>query len=654
MAHLNTMQLFRALGLLTLAFVADAAKLSAKSTMDIESLAGITGITHLRKTVNTSATSEPASKQLSSVAGALTHLLHSGAEGSNNSAIVSTILELVNVTMRGKLMAAHEKSVQKMTEAEEGLSNCLSTYKAADKIRFPPTSFLQANDTNATPWYEEFFESYLWCKKYEANLSAKVNECDYFCLQETQTIDQNCVALDEECNQIDCAPSAREGYRAFLERMVGTLEASLVKNTNWTFNNSHKCTDIKGEVETCYKKCDNITTEVKPKTEEVVAGCCAPRATAESGKCDELKSRREAWLEYDTCYDNALSTWQTVKVDQEAQGLSRMSQMRSLLRIVCIIDSFGHDQKSKLQACINKDYKQAPEVLLMKITAGEPHSKLDVFACNASEVPGSKEFDAIHYSHLPTGIAACPAVTCEDACGLSDSSSQYQEVEVCVGLGEWQNDPINTKEGWSRMGPAFQTGANVACESSSFFNAGSGSCSYAACPEKAKRNSEDPASSSANPTKGPGGCPCKMMMQRKTTTPLPVMTTVKTKCFKQHSAAIYWDLGSAQSLGSVTAMLKPGVSRVEVYITNNGPKDGLTTSDSCGDITESTSADCSGKSGGRFLVLKGVSAGSCVMGHCEIEWCQVKVDNVELSQEPMKGTGELYAGEVVVPDAGDL
>ena len=31
-------------------------------------------------------------------------------QGSNNSAIVSTILELVNVTMRGKLMAAHEKS----------------------------------------------------------------------------------------------------------------------------------------------------------------------------------------------------------------------------------------------------------------------------------------------------------------------------------------------------------------------------------------------------------------------------------------------------------------------------------------------------------------------------------------------------------------
>ncbi|CAL1158638.1 unnamed protein product [Cladocopium goreaui] len=319
--------------------------------------------------------------------------------------------------------------------------------------------------------------------------------------------------------------------------------------------------------------------------------------------------------------------------------------MRSLLRIVCIIDSFGKNQKDKLQACINKNYTQAEEVLTMKISAGYPESKLEIFTCNASEVPGSPEFDSLHYSHLPNGISACPAVTCEDACGLSDSSQHYKEVEVCVGLGAWQNKTIDTAEGWSRMGAAYHVGANVTCDSNSFFNAGSGNCSYAACPENSFRNTEDIASSAANPTKGPGGCPCKMVMQRKTTTPLPVMTTIETKCFKQHGKAVYWDLGSAQSLGSVTADLKPGVARVEVYITNNGPADTLSNTGFCGDITDSTTADCSGKSGGRFLVLKGVTAGSCVMGDCEIEWCQVKVDNVELAQDPMDGTGTVYAGE---------
>ena len=33
---------------------------------------------------------------------------------------------------------------------------------------------------------------------------------------------------------------------------------------------------------------------------------------------------------------------------------------------------------------------------------------------------------ALALAEVP-GIAACPAVTCEDACGLSDSSSQYQD-----------------------------------------------------------------------------------------------------------------------------------------------------------------------------------------------------------------------------------
>ncbi|CAK9062279.1 unnamed protein product, partial [Durusdinium trenchii] len=625
----KTMQFLRTLGILCLAFHdAAAAKMSEKPSINIESLAGIHD-THLSKALASTA-SDPSSKQLGSVAGALTHLLSAGSEGTNSSAVVDAILELVNVTMKGKLYTGHEKSMQKLTDAEHEFEKCVNHYKAADKVRFPPASFLQANVTNATPWYEEYFESYLWCKNYEAKLSTEVNECDYYCLQETQTVDQNCVALDEECNQIDCAPVTREGYRAFLERMVNTLEGYLVKNTNWTFNNSHKCTDIMGEVETCYRKCDNITTVVKPQSETVLAGCCAPRATAESGKCNELKSRREAWLEYDSCYDSAYSNWELVKADQEAQGISRMAQMRSIQRMVCLIDSFGPEQKTKLKQC-------------------DPESKLDIFTCNASEVPGSPEFDALHYSHLPDGISACPAVTCEDACGLSNSSQDYKEVEVCVGLGSWQSTPISSTEGWSQMGAAFHIAANVSCDSELFFNAGSGNCSYAACPEGSVRNVEDLASSAANPTKGPGGCPCKMTMQRKTTTPIPEMTTVPAKCFKQHGKAAYWDLGSSQSLGSVSATLHPGVGRVEVYLTDSGPTEGgLTSTDSCGSITSSLTADCSAKSAGRFLVLKGITAGTCVMGDCDIAWCHVKVDGAELTQDPEPSTGKSYAGEVVI------
>ena len=40
-----------------------------------------------------------------------------------------------------------------------------------------------------------------------------------------------------------------------------------------------------------------------------------------------------------------------------------------------------------------------------------------------------------------------------------------EEVEVCVGLGAWQNKTIDTAEGWSRMGAAYHVGANVTCDS---------------------------------------------------------------------------------------------------------------------------------------------------------------------------------------------
>ena len=40
-----------------------------------------------------------------------------------------------------------------------------------------------------------------------------------------------------------------------------------------------------------------------------------------------------------------------------------------------------------------------------------------------------------------------------------------EEVEVCVGLGAWQNKTIDTAEGWSRMGAAYHVGANITCDS---------------------------------------------------------------------------------------------------------------------------------------------------------------------------------------------
>eukprot|EP00437_Effrenium_voratum_P044277 CAMPEP_0181474890 /NCGR_PEP_ID=MMETSP1110-20121109/40895_1 /TAXON_ID=174948 /ORGANISM="Symbiodinium sp., Strain CCMP421" /LENGTH=636 /DNA_ID=CAMNT_0023600097 /DNA_START=59 /DNA_END=1969 /DNA_ORIENTATION=- len=627
-------------GLVALAVVhAAAAKAAADlKGMDIASLAG-----------------EPLAKvadplNAGTVEGALTGLLKAGSEATNNTAVAGTILDIVNVSMKEKLYAAHNESLKKIEEASQQFNDCLTTYKAADEVRFPPTSLLQTNGSNGSAWYEEYFEAYSWCKSYEANLSVQTQDCEYYCLKETQTIDQQCVALDEECNQLDCTPVSHEGYRAFLERVVANIEKHMGLNSDWNFNVSHKCKDIKGEVETCYKNCDDIVEVVKPKTEEAHAGCCAPRATAESAKCNELKNRRTAWEAYDTCYDTASSNWDTVKNEHEAQGVSRAAQMRSILRMVCLISSFGEDQKEKLQKCMDSNFTQHAEVLEMKIAAGDPAEKLEVFACNASEVPGSTEFDALHYGNLPKGVSACPAVTCASACGVSSpTSSHFEEVEVCVALNAWQKDPISTTEGWSKMGSAYFLGADRECKSELFWNSGTGECEYAACPDNSVRNTEDAAPTSGTPTKGPGSCPCKMKMHRKTTTIAPLAKkAVEAKCFKQDGSAVYFDLGSAQSLGNVSAVVTPG-NRVEVFLTNTDTSAAPATSESCGLITESsTSVDCSPHSAGRFLVFKGTTAGTCVHGDCSVSWCQVQLEGKEMTQDPALNTGSTYTGKVIV------
>ena len=37
------------------------------------------------------------------------------------------------------------------------------------------------------------------------------------------------------------------------------------------------------------------------------------------------------------------------------------------------------------------------------------------FGGNESETPGTQAFDELHYSHLPTGLANCPQLQCQDS-----------------------------------------------------------------------------------------------------------------------------------------------------------------------------------------------------------------------------------------------
>jgi len=518
---------------------------------------------------------------LNSVAGALTDLLKSSNQGSgaassslsslaqasNTSAIVDTIKDLLNVTMKGRLYDAHKSSLLAIEESKGKFATCRKNYEAEDKVRFPGVALLQS--ANATPWYEEYFQAYSQCKLWEAQIARDMTACDYHCTSEVKVVGEDCTFLGDQCGPLDCAPVSGETYKSFLERMIKDIKAHLDFLVWERYNETHGCNDIWGTAERCFKDCDGHVMEIKdlvPEKPSDIPGCCAPRTQAEDAKCQELKSQRVAWQTYDQCYDAALPQWETTKDEQVAEGDSRKAQMRSILRMMCYVSSFGPNQASLLTECMEKDFTQDPEVLAMIIDPGMPETKLDAFACNASETPGTSAFDALHYSELPTGLAACPALHCEEAC----------------------NGEVNISS--SRIVAA-------------------------------------------------------------TAAPLPEMTTVSTKCFKKSASAdsVYWDFGSEQAVGAVSADPDSTVSSIKVYLTNKEHGAVLPSTELCGTITEaSKSVECSATTGGRYLVMQPFITGTCVFGGCTPSWCMMSVDGANMTQEPMTSTGSSFTGQVVV------
>ncbi|CAJ1374635.1 unnamed protein product [Effrenium voratum] len=284
-------------------------------------------------------------------------------------------------------------------------------FEAADHVRFPPASLLQAN---STPWYEEYFQAYTQCKTWEGMIAADLTACDYYCTSQVKVMGENCTSLGEECGPLDCAPVSGEGYKAFLDRMIAELKAQMGVLDLARYNESHRCNDIMGTAERCFKNCDGHVEEIVPKTQSDIPGCCAPRTQGEDAKCKELTSQREAWEAYDQCYDTSIPQWETTKAEQVAEGQARMAQMRSLQRMLCYVDSFGPDQKSKFSICMEKDFTKDEEVLAMELEPGGSGTHAVALPSLRGETPGTKEFDALHYGHLPAGLAGCPTVQCQD------------------------------------------------------------------------------------------------------------------------------------------------------------------------------------------------------------------------------------------------
>ncbi|CAK9005468.1 Uncharacterized protein SCF082_LOCUS8610 [Durusdinium trenchii] len=485
---------------------------------------------------------EVADPHLKSVAGALTDLLKTNGTGTaaNNSAIIGTIKDLLEKNMKGHVKESFEKSVQAIEESKHEFAQCRLAYEKADPVRFPKASLLQAN---STPWYEAYFQAYSQCKAWEGQVAADLTACDYYCTSQVKIMGENCTNLGLQCGPLDCAPVSGEGYKAFLDRMIsdikGQIEAlQLARSGPGRYNLTHRCQDILGTAERCFKNCDGHIEEIIPKSESDIPGCCAPRTQAEDAKCKELANQRKAWEDYDVCYDSKFPQWETTKAEQLAQMPSLQAQMRSILRMICYIESFGENQAAKLNQCMEKDYTKHPEVVALTLEPGLPEEKVDAFSCNASETPGTEAFDELHYHDLPVGLAKCPQLQCQDVCGF-----------------------VNVKA---------------------------------------------------------------MNVSTTSLAPLVEKTTVKSHCFKkgESQTAVFWDLGSAQDVGTVSAIPSAGVARIKVYLTNTGPEDPLASTAQCGTITiGSKTVSCSSRGAARYLVLEPFVDGSCVFGGCTQSWC---------------------------------
>eukprot|EP00931_Biecheleriopsis_adriatica_P061076 TRINITY_DN36708_c0_g1_i1.p1 TRINITY_DN36708_c0_g1~~TRINITY_DN36708_c0_g1_i1.p1 ORF type:complete len:596 (-),score=73.34 TRINITY_DN36708_c0_g1_i1:129-1763(-) len=524
---------------------------------------------------------------LGSIASQLAGLVEaSSAPATGNAQVATTISDIIE-QMKVKLRAAHNESLATLAQATADLEACVSTYQAADPVRF--ASSLLGIDSHLLKLTHEAAPaacaSHPQCNQLglagdccpapgglmlscceptttqppmecqgdpqtQATLQA---ECENNCSAQAAIITQSCTNANPDCAPLECAATSGEEYRAYLQRMVDYIDGIVPDTTNLT----SPCIDIVEWMRNCTQHCSNTTA---PPT----VTCCATRASQDHEICTRLNSQRTAWANYSSCYDNALVGYNTVTQEVEFEASSRRAQMRSIKRIECLLNTFNtSDQAARIATCISTDQQQTADVLSMIIVIPNPAAKLQEFACNASSVPGSAEYDAQHYGHLSSAVSVCPISGCDSVCAPSTTGTQ------------------------NLTAPGASTGSTTVA----------------------------PVTNSAS-SASPGDA-----------------------CYElaAGSTAAYWDMGSLQTLGDVEVSPGASFTSIRVYLSTTGAGSLLDENSFCGTISASTAphkVSCGGISvPGRFLVLKPAASNGAP------SWCGMKVDGDKMCIPPVATTG---------------
>eukprot|EP00931_Biecheleriopsis_adriatica_P054926 TRINITY_DN32377_c0_g1_i1.p1 TRINITY_DN32377_c0_g1~~TRINITY_DN32377_c0_g1_i1.p1 ORF type:complete len:551 (-),score=74.86 TRINITY_DN32377_c0_g1_i1:87-1739(-) len=388
-------------------------------------------IEHLGVSPGTEAHQDLSSPHLGDVSSQLTQLLQLQSLGdqapTNNSEAATQISNLIQPFI-DHLHASHNRSLEALSNGLEAFETCNNNYQAGFVIALN-TSLLQLATTPVQAQSEaELLASHAQCKAWENSSQYNLSLCHSFCLTQTRLIGQDCIRVDAHCDPLQCDVRPAETYRTYLQRMVNEIAAleDLLDSdctAEGTFcNSTHRCTDITETLERCYRACQDQIVTVDP-SDGNLAACCASRVQLDQQQCRKLEQGRRGYDTYVECFAIASANYASLKAEHEAQAASRQGQMRSLLRLQCLLGVFGHpDQKTKLAQCIDARYSNSSEVLYFAITASPAPTPITGYMCEASEIPGTPEHDAKYYNHLPTGLAPCPEHSCADVCQTTNSS----------------------------------------------------------------------------------------------------------------------------------------------------------------------------------------------------------------------------------------
>lgn len=351
---------------------------------------------------------------LHSIAGALSELLDEGSDTSKADEAAIQSMSNIFEGMKARLYIAHNRSLRFIQEAYDSITACNAHYSQASLLSVSRdlASFATSISSGPSPWYDNYFNSYAQCRRYEEGIRQQLTNCTHHCINETQTI---CPMQNNfTCSNFDCAANTGESYHSYLARMISELE--VLQNRS---SDPPSCYQEATQVRNCFQNCEGIVIPVLPGQPSVLPTCCYPRLQAETSQCENLRSQRLAWLRYSNCYDDAVRNYDAVVTEEQAQSIPRQSQMRAIKRMTCLSDSFGPNQSEDLPVCMQRRYLNDTDVIAMGISADPAPAKQTQFTCSAENLPGTFEYDAQHYSHLPAGLEVCPEVHCEAACNTS-------------------------------------------------------------------------------------------------------------------------------------------------------------------------------------------------------------------------------------------